>query len=292
MIYSTNTEFVHGEGELFEGLDMIMNAGFPAIDFSVFKNYDYILADDYREKAKKIREYVESRGVHINQIHAPFGGGPVLYPQNIVPKLPRIIEFASLLGAKCAIVHPVHGEDFRKNSEMVFERNIKFYSSLAHYAKDFGIKIALENMWQRHPMSNHIVDDIYADPRQLALAYDTLGDPEAFTVCLDLGHVAICGREPDDAIEYLGSRIGALHVHDVDYVNDSHTLPGQGKINWDSVCRALAKIDYKGYFTLEADCFIRNYPKVLYPTALKMMNDVSKYYSEKTEEYRAEFKNV
>lgn len=286
MLYSTNTEFVKDGMDLFEGLTLIMDAGFPAIDFSIFKDYDYIMEDGYKAKALEIRKFVEERGVVINQIHAPFGGGPEYYGGTTVPKLPRILEFASLLGAKCAVVHPIHGEPFHKNREMIFERNIKFYSSLAPYAKDFGIKIALENMWQRRPVSNYINDDIFADPRELALAYDTLSDPEAFTVCLDVGHVAICGRDPEDAIDILGSRIGALHIHDVDYVHDSHTLPGQGKLNWDNICRALARVGYKGDFTLEAGNFLARTPKEIYPTAIRMMSEVAKYYSDKVDEYR------
>lgn len=287
MLYSTNTEFIKDGIDLFEGLDLILGAGFPALDFSVFRDYDYILGDGYKEKAGKIRRFVEDRGAVVNQIHAPFGGGPEHYGNVTVPTLPRILEFASLLGAKCAIVHPIHGEPFHKNREMIFERNIKFYSSLAPYAKDFGIKVALENMWQRRPVSNYIEDNIFADPRELALAFDTLADPEAFTVCLDIGHVAICGREPEDAIDIIGSRLGALHVHDVDYVHDSHTLPGQGMLDWEKICKALARVNYSGDFTLEANSFIKNYPKELYPTALKMMNDVAKYYSEKVDEYKA-----
>ena len=141
-------------------------------------------------------------------------------------------------------------------------------------------------MWQRRPVSNYINDDIFADPRELALAYDTLSDPEAFTVCLDVGHVAICGRDPEDAIDILGSRIGALHIHDVDYVHDNHTLPGQGKLNWDNICRALARVGYKGDFTLEAGNFLARTPKEIYPTAIRMMSEVAKYYSDKVDEYR------
>ena len=288
MLYSTNTEFIVDGMDTFEGLSLIIDAGFPAIDFSLFKGYDYIMEDGYKERALEIRKFVNDRGVQINQIHAPFGGGPQHYGEITVPKLPRILEFASILGARCAVVHPIHGEQFPKNRDMVFERNIKFYSSLAPYAKDFGIKVALENMWQRRPVSNYINDDIFADPRELALAYDTLADSEAFTVCLDIGHVAICGRDPQDAIDILGSRIGALHVHDVDYVHDSHTLPGQGKLDWDEICRALARVDYKGDFTLEANSFLARTPKSIYPTALKMMNEVAKYYADKIDEYKVE----
>ena len=55
-------------------------------------------------------------------------------------------------------------------------------------------------MWQHNPTSHLIVDDICADPKELADLYDALDDPGHFTVCLDIGHVPLCNREPEDAI--------------------------------------------------------------------------------------------
>ena len=166
--------------------------------------------------------------------------------------------------------------------------NMEFYTGLAPLAKENGIKIAIENMWQRNPQSKYVCDDVCADPVELARYYDTLNDPEAFTVCLDLGHVAICGREPEDAIRTLGSRIGALHVHDVDYISDLHTLPGIGKVNWKEVCRALADVDYKGEITLEADYFMKNMDDELIPMAERMLEVSARHLAEQVEAFKAE----
>ena len=128
-------------------------------------------------------------------------------------------------------------------------------------------------MWQTDSRARHIVDDVCADPRELAALYDALDDPDAFTVCLDIGHVALCGREPEDAILLLGhDRLGALHVHDVDYRDDLHTLPGVGLIRWKAVTDALGAIDYKGELTLEADNFLRGFSDCM-PTAARFMAD-------------------
>ena len=291
MIYSTNTVSLITPEDVYTGLSRIIEAGFPAIDLTLSMIQPLVEADDYKQTAKAIRKFVEDKGAIFNQVHCPFRGGVEFYSTKTVPLLPRYLEFAALIGAKWAIVHPIHGENYQKNKDMVYERNIAFYKSLAPYAKEFGIKIALENMWQRAPIANHITDDIYADPRELAKAYDDLADPEAFTVCLDIGHVAICGRDPSDALRTLGSRVGALHVHDVDYVHDNHTLPGQGMLDWEDICKTIAEIGYSGDFTLETDCFMNKYPSDLKLTALKMMNDVAKYYSGRVEFYKAEMQN-
>jgi sugar phosphate isomerase/epimerase len=193
-----------------------------------------------------------------------------------------------MLGAKQIVVHPVQKVPYLGREEEMFEINMEFYSSLAPYAKNCGIKIALENMCQDRPVTRYICDDVCVDPREMNRYYDTLNDPEAFTVCLDLGHVALCGREPQDAIRTIGhDRLGSLHVQDVDYVHDLHTLPGCGRINWDEVCRALADIDYCGDFTLESDNFLQKYDVEFQPTATKFMADVCKHLTSKIEAYKS-----
>ena len=162
--------------------------------------------------------------------------------------------------------------------------NMEFYRSLIPLADAHGVRICIENMWQGHPVTHRICDDVCADPHELATYYDTLNDPKHFTVCLDIGHVALCGREPEDAIRILGrDRLGALHVHDVDYVSDLHQLPGIGKINWGNVLQALADIRYAGELTLEADSFLHRYDDAYLPTATRFMADTAKYMADKLE---------
>ena len=269
-------------------VEIIMDAGFPAIDITMHSPATFFLEDDYRQTARELREMTDARGVVFNQAHAPFGGGYDNYTQNLVPTFPRAFEFASLCGIKNVIVHPLQRGRYYGHAEELFEMNMEFYTGLAPLAKENGIKIAIENMWQRNPQSKYICDDVCADPVELARYYDTLNDPEAFTVCLDLGHVAICGREPEDAIRTLGSRIGALHVHDVDYISDLHTLPGIGKVNWKEVCRALADVDYKGEITLEADYFMKNMDDELIPMAERMLEVSARHLVEQVEAFKAE----
>ncbi len=272
--------------------EIMMDAGYPAIDLSLdvpqsSTANSIVFGDNYKENAKELRELVNSKGGIFNQSHAPFGGGFEFYTTNTVPQLPRIFEFVSLLGVRQIVVHPVQNGRYYGHEKELFEYNVNFYKGLAPVAKEFGVKIAIENMWQRYPVSGHIVDDICADPHELANMFDTLDDPDAFTICLDIGHVPLCRREPQDAVRIIGhDRLGALHVHDVDYVNDCHTLPGMCKINWEEVCRALGEINYKGEFTLEADSFLTRYDNEFLPTAVRFMADTARHFSNKVDFYR------
>ena len=290
MLYSTNTGFVIDRPKigLMEGIEMFIDAGFPAVDLSLFK-YDYVMEDSYKKTAVELRKLVESRGAIFNQAHAPFGGGFDKYTTETVPNFPRIFEFCGVLGVKNIVVHPLQRGRYYGQEEVLFELNMDFYSKLAPYAKDAGIKIAIENMWHHDPHNGRIVDDTCANPHDLVRYYDTLNDPDAFTICLDLGHVGICGREPEDAIKIIGhDRLGAIHAHDVDYVSDLHTLPGLGKLNYDAVCRSLAEIDYSGEFTLEAEYFAKNFPDEHMPAVLKFMSETAKLYADRIEKYKRE----
>lgn len=289
MLYSTNTYFsgCRDDVDIFDAVRIVVEAGFPAVDLTMLK-YDFAMADDYKNNAAKLKEITDSHGAVFNQAHAPCGGGFEKYSTKTAKDLPRILEFAGLLGVKTVIVHPLQKIRYYGREEEMFELNMEFYSSLAPYAKNAGVKIGIENMWQNHPVNNYIVDDIGADPRELCRYYDTLNDPDAFTVCLDIGHVALCGREPEDAVKIIGhDRLGALHVHDVDYVSDLHQLPGQSKINWEVVCRALGEINYKGDFTLESNNFVKNYPTDFLLTAHRFMAETAKFYADKIDSYKA-----
>ena len=278
MLYSCQTSQLAARGGLNYAFDTLMNAGYPAIDISLFGRNDYLFEEGWKDTAKELYERAKARGVIINQAHAPFGGGYDHYTKNLIPTFPRVFAFCEILGVRQIVVHPLQQGRYYGRERELFDMNMDFYRSLIPLSEKHGIKIAIENMWQTHPVTHRICDDVCADPHELAAYYDTLNDPEHFTVCLDIGHVALCGREPQDAIRILGhDRLGALHVHDVDYVNDLHTIPYLGRVNWSAVVEALADIDYSGEFTMESDSFLAPYPADFIPTATKYMADTTRY---------------
>ena len=279
MLYSCQTSFLAARlGSVSAAADALMDAGYPAIDISLFGQNDYLFSESWQDMAKELRQRAEARGAVYNQAHAPFGGGYDHYTQKLIPTFPRVFEFCELLGVRQIVVHPLQKGRYYGHEQELFGMNMDFYRSLIPLAEKHGIKIAIENMWQTHPVTHRICDDVCADPHELAAYYDTLNDPTHFTVCLDIGHTALCGREPEDAIRVLGKdRLGALHVHDVDYCNDLHTIPYLGKIKWDRVVDALADIGYRGEFTMESDAFLAPYDVDFLPTATRFMGDTTRY---------------
>lgn len=279
MRHSSTTDILAGWFGFDKALDMLLDAGYTGIDCSLFSHdFAYLEGDGWRDLTKKYREKVESRGAIFNQAHAPFGGGFEHYTTVVVPVLPRVFKYVAALGVPTIVVHPLQNGRYYGHEKELFEANLRFYRSLAPHAKEAGVRIAIENMWQSHPVTGYIVDDVCAPPEELAAIFDELNDPETFTICLDLGHTAICGREPQDCIRKLGAdRMGTMHAHDVDYRNDCHTLPGTLRINWDAVCQALADIGYRGDFTLEADNFFHGFGRDFAMTACRFMAERAKF---------------
>lgn len=248
-----------------EGNLLLRRAGYDAVDMSLFSmihSSSPYLADNWREYTEAQRRFADEHGIVFNQAHAPFSfhwEDPNVRDNIAQPSVLRSIEVAAILGADTIVVHPLHYRDFSKFADEMHEENLAYYRSMIPLCRDLGIKVAVENMWQMNPRRRFIDYDVAAHPEELAAFIDEL-DSEWVTACLDLGHCGLVGEDAAESIRILGhDRLGALHVHDNNFREDTHTLPGIGQMDWSSICRALHDIDYVGEFTYEADSFLKNF---------------------------------
>lgn len=266
-------------------IDVFANAGVEGIDFNNDIKEFYTDAHD-KNYYLDIKNYAQDRGVEIGQAHAPFASSSKIPDVDANPvdvkNIIKSMENASYLGAPMIVVHPCRNLDYNVegNLEKMFEYNYNFYKSLIPYAEEFNIKVAIENIGR----GSHTVT---SSPEKLIRLYDELNNP-AFTICFDVGHCLLQGVDPAEAIKKLGNRLvnGCTHVHDNDGISDSHTLPYYGKVEWDSVCKALAEIGYDGNLNYEASNFIKNLPESLYVSGLEYMSSVGHYLIEKIKSYR------
>jgi len=73
-------------------------------------------------------------------------------------------------------------------------------------------------------------------------------------VNLDVGHVAVSGEDPAEAVRRTAGRITGVHLEDIDGGvggKHYHLVPGDGDIDFRSVFDALDDVGYDGYATLE-----------------------------------------
>ncbi|MDP4133254.1 MAG: sugar phosphate isomerase/epimerase family protein [Bacillota bacterium] len=272
----------------FTAIRIIKNAGFDGLDYSMFtmKSDDCILnSDDYKSYVAKLKASAKELGIEFLQSHAPFPcytHGDDVYNGKIFPRIVRSIEISAELGIPYIVVHPIGAYPPNEDKK---EFNLNFYKKLRPYAKEYGVRICIENMWGYDNKRGYIIPNICSTGAELADFYDSL-DSECFAVCLDLGHCGLIGEEPEHAIRVLGKdRLHALHVHDNDYKHDSHTLPFMGKMNWNAITGALKDINYQGNFTYEADCFFTGFDhdEELFTSATRLMHDVGRYLINKIE---------
>ncbi len=281
MLLSTSTEMYALKAGDKEAIRMISESGFDAYDYTffIYKTESNILADGFIEYYSDLRKYADMLDIVCNQAHAPYPSsvGNEITDAEIYDRIVRSIEAASILGANIIIVHPKQHLKYAEHPDELFEMNVAFYKSLIPYCEKFGIKVAVENMFQFNKAGQCITDSTCSRAWEFCKYIDAI-DSEWVVGCFDIGHAALVDADIPEFIHTLGNkRLQALHVHDNDLGHDSHTLPYTMKIDYNAVTKALKDIDYKGDFTYETRNFIKSFPFELYPDASLFMCKVGRH---------------
>lgn len=167
------------------------------------------------------------------------------------------IENAEKIDAKIVTIHPAlepYGLKLKKREEIELDS----YKKIAIYAKEKGVKIGLENEAQTcfwFPDRACKFDLIYQTIKSVGHSN--------FGLTLDIGHANVSGQDYLSAIKKFGKKILHIHAHDnlgapeknlpVFNRPDPHKAPGEGKIDWKVVVKALRSNNYHNYFELECE---------------------------------------
>lgn len=246
-----------------KAIELIAMAGFDAWDFSMTSmcGYDWenkkavktnhpLSGENYLSFVRKLKHIGVENGIVCNQSHAPFPTGCA----EIRTYFKRAIECTAEAGGEICVIHPDNDKGYKENAEMYFE--------LLPFAKECGVKIATENMWNWDDEKNQACFAACATPESFCAHLDAVND-EYLVACLDIGHAEMrgCNTSAVEMIRALGYRLQALHIHDNDKWEDLHQIPFSMNIDFKNVVKALKEIGYSGYLTLEADNYLRGYTK-------------------------------
>ena len=203
---------------------------------------------DYEKYVLQLKRIGNDCGIVCNQSHAPFPSRAKGMEKYIM----RAIECTALAGGKICIVHP--------DNDKSAEENAEFYARLLPLAKDCGVKIAAENMWNWNAAEDHAAPAACSSAQDF-LRHEEAADDEYLVACLDIGHAEMrgLGTSAEEMIAVLGKKLQALHIHDNDKWHDSHALPYTMQIDFAGIAAALKKAGYEGDFTLEADTYLRRF---------------------------------
>lgn len=167
------------------------------------------------------------------------------------------IETAHILGADTVLVVPGYvGADFIPGSSVVdyakaYDRAQASISELGSYAATAGVRIGVENVWNKFLLS----------PLEMRRFIDEIGN-ESVGAYFDIGNALLTGY-PEQWIRILGSRIFKVHVKDYRRSPggfDSFVDLLAGDVDFPEVVAALEQIGYDSYCTAEMMPTYRHYP--------------------------------
>lgn len=194
----------------------------------------------------------------------------------------RAVLVSGALGARNVVVHPLQYWNYlNTDPKEMLQTNLEYYGAMIPYAQQAGVKIAIENMWQNHKYNKNITLSICSSPyehREYVDACNAMAP--VFTACLDVGHCVLTGHDPAKSIAVLGERLQALHIHDVDGIEDSHTCPLTLNVDFESIMEALRKVNYPGEFNLETTKYFTKFAAKHYDVALRSLLTVCKIITE------------
>ena len=111
----------------------------------------------------------------------------------------------------------------------------------AKVAEEYGIKILVE------PEPGLLLEN-----SEQFLRFIKNIDSEYVGLNFDIGHFFCVREEPAELIYRLSEYIGHFHLADIAHTRvHNHLIPGQGAIDFHTIFKAINKINYKGFITVE-----------------------------------------
>lgn len=255
---TTTSDFAYYGKGYRESLELIREAGFKYVDLSMytpFENDELLLSDNWKENAKKLREFAENLGLTFVQAHSP--GGNALDEndaQRTIDLTIRSILVCGELGIPNTVVHAGCADGIGKDE--FYEKNKVFYEKLFPAMEETGVNVLTENSTNANMHGRYYLID--GEDMRNFIKY--VNHP-LLHGCWDTGHANIEGVQYEH-IKALGDELYALHINDNCGKMDEHIIPYFGTVNMDDVMHGLIDIGYNGYFTFEATNTLRpaDYP--------------------------------
>ncbi|GIP35180.1 sugar phosphate isomerase/epimerase [Paenibacillus sp. J2TS4] len=167
------------------------------------------------------------------------------------------LELAELLGADTVLVVPGAVNE-ATSYDACYERSLKELNGLAREAEQRGVRIGVENVWNKFLLS----------PLEMKQYVDSIDSPNV-GVYFDVGNILAYGF-PQQWIRILGARIFKIHVKD--FRPGVGTGQGfvpllAGDVNWPEVRAALQEIGYTDTLTAEIGRYAADPLQAVYDTS-------------------------
>ncbi|MEA4832752.1 L-ribulose-5-phosphate 3-epimerase UlaE [bioreactor metagenome] len=258
---------------LSEKIVMAKKAGFEGIELSLDEEGELSLKSGEKELGA-IKKLASDTGISLPSLASGlYWGNPITSSDPAIRKrsaeiTKRQLEAASILGCRTILVLPgVVNADFIPGCEIVeydvaYERALNGFRTLSETAKEYGVYLCLENVWNKFLLS----------PIEMKTFIDEIGS-EYVCSYLDVGNTIAFGY-PEHWIKILGTRIKSVHFKD--YRSSVGTLGGfvdllAGDVNYPAVVNELNRTGYDGWVFGEMIPAYNHYSdQIIYNTSASM----------------------
>jgi sugar phosphate isomerase/epimerase len=238
---SVTSDYVKSIGDPEPYLRRIADAGFSHVHWCHHWNTDFIYS---QPEIDQIASWFADYHLRLLDLHASHGqeknwGSTHEYARLAgVELVKNRIHMAATLGSDVIILHipDMPGPDSQHTTTWLTPVR-RSLDALAPFARERGVKIAVENM----------ADDDFERINRLFSYYD----PEYLGLCYDAGHGNIGEGRGLTHLEKVKGRLISVHLHDNDGSGDQHNLLFSGTVDWERLACIMAGSSYSKCVSME-----------------------------------------
>lgn len=214
---------------------LAVDVGFEGIEAQTIA--DQREADEIREASIKAKIPIHSV-MNMGHWEWPLSSADPAIVEKSIQRMETSLRNAKLWGADAVLLVPGVVNP-QTNYAQAWERSQKQIRRLIPLAKELGVVIAVEEVWNKFLLS----------APDMARYVDEFKSPWIKSY-FDVGNVVMYGF-PQEWIRTLGRRIVKFHLKDFKYDTRQWVPLMEGSIDWKEVRKAIGEIGYSGYLTVE-----------------------------------------
>jgi sugar phosphate isomerase/epimerase len=200
------------------------------------------------------------------------------------------MKICSFFECKYIVVHGFKLAYHLGSEAAEWEKTLEFLEFLAPMARELGITICIENLY--NGIGGHMMEGPCCDARKAVERIDRMNDKygaEILGFCFDTGHANLVGLDFEDFITTLGHRLKVLHIHDNDGISDLHQVPftftktreNTSSTDWDGFIRGLRAVKFDKVLSFETAPVLTSFPDELGEEVLRLIANIGRYFGGK-----------
>lgn len=239
--------------DLVKAAELLCTSGFEMVELS-YTNIERSSTDVYSayNYLRLALSMLQRLGCSAPVIHAPWEQHLALFLgsglDNLISEIKLIIDLASRHGTSVVVLHLLP-QNYVGHGRVNFVAQRVLSSVIAYIEREgLSTRIALENLAHGEPWNKF----------EKLIGLIKHFDSEALGLCVDVGHAHVNKYTSTRLDEILSRRdvvdkVFCVHINDNDGVNDTHSLPGCGTVDWSRLLFSqwLRKAEY---WVLESEC--------------------------------------